>query len=382
MGKRNVAIVGVAESDFGDTPHLSLNGVHSQAAARALADAGLEKTQIDGLFTTGGGSGLFPLEIAEHIGMKPTYIDSTGVGGSSWETFIEHAFTAIETGKCRTALLVYGSTPRSDMKKKLRGGELALAPRGIAQYETPFGPTVASRYGLIARRHMHEYGTKPEHLAAVAVAMRRNAERNPKAYIRTPITVEDVLASRMIADPLHLLDCCLRTDGGGAVIVTRADIASGCRKKPAWVIGTGGAASHVSMAHMDPMTVSPARRSAEIAFGEAGIVPKDIDVLQCYDSFTITVILTLEALGFCRPGEGGDFVADGKLAWDGALPTNTDGGGLSSNHPGMRGIFLLIEAVRQLRGESTAQIPDARVAVCTGTGGFMSHCGTVVLARD
>lgn len=381
MSKRRVAIVGVAESDFGETPHLSLNAVHGQAAARALCDAGIDKSQIDGLFTTGSG-GLFPLEIAEYLGLRPTYVDSTGVGGSSWESFIEHAFAAIATGKCRTALLVYGATPRSDMKNKLRGGEIALSPRGIAQYETPFGPTVASRYGLIARRHMYEYGTTSEQLAAVAVAMRRNAARNPKATMSAPITVEDVLKSRMIADPLHMLDCCLRTDGGGAVIVTGAEVARDCLKKPAWVIGTGEAVSHVSMSHMDPLTVSPARRSAEIAFGEAGIGPADVDVLQCYDSFTITVILTLEAMGFCAQGEGGAFVADGRLAWDGELPTNTDGGGLSSNHPGMRGIFLLIEAVRQLRGESTAQVPNARIAACTGTGGFMSHCGTVVLAGD
>ena len=381
MSKRRVAIVGVAESDFGETPHLSLTAVHGQAAARALGDAGIDKSQIDGLFTTGNG-GLFPLEMAEYLGLRPTYVDSTGVGGSSWETFIEHAFAAIATGKCRTALLVYGATPRSDMKNKLRGGEIALAPRGIAQYETPFGATVAGRYGLIARRHMYEYGTTSEQLAAVAVAMRRNAARNPKAAMSAPITVEDVLKSRMIADPLHMLDCCLRTDGGGAVIVTGADVARDCRKKPVWVIGTGEAVSHVSMSHMNPLTVSPARRSAEIAFGEAGIGPKDVDVLQCYDSFTITVILTLEAMGFCAQGEGGAFVADGKLAWDGELPTNTDGGGLSSNHPGMRGIFLLIEAVRQLRGESTAQVPDAHIAACNGTGGFMSHCGTVVLAGD
>jgi len=185
-----------------------------------------------------------------------------------------------------------------------------------------------------------------------------------------------------VADPLRLLDCCLRTDGGGAVIVTRADRARDCKKPPVWVIGTGSAESHATMSQMEDLTISPAKRSAATAFSEAGITAKDIDVLQCYDSFTITVLLTLEAMGFCKPGEGGSFVEDGKLAWDGALPTNTDGGGLSSNHPGMRGIFLLIEATRQLRGESTAQLNNPRIAVCTGTGGFMSHCGTVVLAKD
>jgi acetyl-CoA acetyltransferase len=200
--------------------------------------------------------------------------------------------------------------------------------------------------------------------------------------MRDPITVADVLASRMIADPLHLLDCCLRTDGGGAVVLTSAERARSLRRPPVWVIGMGSAASHLSMAQMEDMTVSPAARSGAAAFAEAGITPRDVDVLQAYDAFTIMVLLTLEALGFCAPGEGGPFVEDGKLAYDGALPTNTDGGGLSSNHPGMRGLFLLIEAARQLRGESTAQVADARIAVCNATGGFMSHCSTIVLARD
>jgi acetyl-CoA acetyltransferase len=380
--KRRVAIVGVAESDFGDTPHLSLTQMHGQAAQRAIADAGVAKASIDGLFTVGGAGQLFAIEMAEYLGLQPRYIDSTSVGGSAWETFIEHAFLALDAGKCDTALLVYGATPRADLRAKLRSAEMALAPRGPQQFEVPFGPTVASRYGQIATRHMHDYGTTSEQLAEVAVAMRRNALRNPKAFMKKPIGIEDVLSSKMIASPLHMLDCCLRTDGGGAVIVTRADRARDCAKPPVWVIGSGGAASHVSMAQMSSLTESPAKRAAEIAFGEAGVTASDVDVLQCYDSFTITVLLTLEALGFCKLGEAGPFVEGGRLAWDGALPTNTDGGGLSSNHPGMRGIFLLIEAVRQLRGEATAQVPDARIAVCNGTGGFLSHCGTVVLARD
>jgi acetyl-CoA acetyltransferase len=235
---------------------------------------------------------------------------------------------------------------------------------------------------MVARRHMHQYGTTSEQLAAIAVATRRNALRNPKAVMQEPITVEDVLASRMVADPLHLLDCCLRTDGGGAVLLTTAERARSLRKTPVWVIGAASAESHLSMAQMEDMTVSPAARCGPEAFAQAGITTADVDVLQVYDAFTIMVLLTLEALGFCKPGEGGPFVADGKLAYDGALPTNTDGGGLSSNHPGMRGIFLLIEAVRQLRGESTAQAPDARIAVCNATGGFMSHCSTVVLTHD
>lgn len=382
MPGRNVAIVGAAESDFGSVPHLTTFEIHAQAATRALADSGLDKQDIDGLFTCGGFGSLHALEMAEYLGLHPRFLGSTNVGGSSWESFIESAFLAIEAGKCNTALLVYGATPKSDVKRKLRSGDLAAMPRGIQQYEAPFGATLIAKYALIARRHMYQYGTTPEQLAAIAVAMRKNAARNPKATMREPLTVEDVMASKLVSDPLHLLDCCLRTDGGGAIIVTRADRARDCKKPPVWVIGTGSAESHATMSQMEDLTISPAKRSAAAAFAEAGITAKDINVLQCYDSFTITVLLTLEAMGFCKPGEGGSFVADGKLAWDGALPTNTDGGGLSSNHPGMRGIFLLIEATRQLRGESTAQVDNARIAVCNGTGGFMSHCGTVVLAKD
>lgn len=380
--QRNVAIVGVAESDFGETPDLSIMEHHGQAAARALADSGLKKDEIDGLFSCGGVGPMHGLELPEYLGLKPKYFDNTAVGGSSWESYVEHAVLAIEAGKCNTALLVYGSTAKSDVKKKLRSADAAMMPRGVAQWETPFGVTLITKYALAARRHMHQYGTKPEQLAAIAVAMRKNAMRNPKAVMQKPLTIDDVMNSKMVSDPLHLNDCCLRTDGGGAVILTRADRARDLKKKPVWVIGSGDAHSHISMSQSEDLTVSPAKRAAAIAFGQAGITAKDVDYFGCYDSFTITVLLTLEALGFCKPGEGGAFVEDGKLAWDGALPTNTDGGGLSSNHPGMRGLFLLIEATRQLRGESTAQLKDPKIAVCNGTGGFLSHCGTVVLAKD
>jgi acetyl-CoA acetyltransferase len=255
-------------------------------------------------------------------------------------------------------------------------------PNGISQYEVPFGPTLISKYAMVAQRHMYQYGTTSEQLAAIAVATRKNASRNPKAVMRDPITVDDVMSSRMVADPLHLLDCCLRTDGGGAIVLTTAERARSLRKPPVWVIGSASAVSHYSMAQMEDMTVSPCARSGPEAFAEAGITHKNVDVLQVYDAFTVMALLTLEGLGFCKPGEGGAFVEDGKLAWDGALPMNTDGGGLSSNHPGMRGLFLLIEAVRQLRNESTAQVPDAKIAVCNATGGFMSHCSTILLAKD
>jgi acetyl-CoA acetyltransferase len=382
MTRREVAIVGVAESDFGDVPHLPILDMHAQAATRALTDSGLEKRDIDGLFTCGGLSGLHSLELAEYLGLHPRYLDSTNVGGSSWENFVEHALIALAAGRCNTALLVYAATPKADVRRKLRGADLAASTRGISQYEIPFGATLITKYALAAQRHMYQYGTTSEQLAEIAVSTRKSALRNPRAYMREPIAVTDVLQSKMVSEPLHLLDCCLRTDGGGAVIITRAPQANACRQPPVWVIGTGNAESHVSMSQWGDMTVSPAGRAAEAAFGEAGITVRDVDVLECYDSFTITVLMTLEAMGFCQPGEGGAFVSGGRLAWDGALPTNTDGGGLSSNHPGMRGIFLLIEATRQLRGQSTAQVEDARIAVCNGTGGFFSHCGTVVLAKD
>src|SRR3990170_2414061 len=382
MPRNNVAIVGVAESDFGTVPDKTVHELHAQAAVRAIEDAGIDRDEIDGLFSCGGTGELHVLQLAEYLGLRPRYLDSTLVGGSSWETFVEHAVVALEAGRCSTALLVYASTAKSDVARHYRSADAAMAPRGPNQYEAPFGPTLISKYAMIARRHMYQYGTTSEQLAAIAVAMRKNAGRNPRAVMRDPITVDDVLSSRLTADPLHLLDCCLRTDGGGAVVLTTAERARSLRKPPVWVIGMASAESHLSMAQMEDMTVSPAARSGVQAFGEAGITPDDVDVLEVYDAFTIMVLMTLEALGFCKPGEGGPFVADGKLAYDGALPTNTDGGGLSSNHPGMRGLFLLIEAARQLRGESTAQVPGARIAVCNATGGFMSHCSTIVLARD
>ena len=377
-----IAIVGVAESDFGTVPDKTVHELHAQAAVRAVEDAGIDRDEIDGLFSCGGADGLHVLQLCEYLGIHPRFLDSTQVGGSSWETFIEHAVLALEAGRCSTALLVYGSTAKSDVARRLRSADAAFSPRGPNQYEAPFGATLISKYAMVARRHMYQYGTTSEQLAAIAVATRKNATRNPLAVMQEPITVEDVLGSRLIADPLHLLDCCLRTDGGGAVLLTTAERARSLRKPPVWVIGMGSAESHLSMSQMDDLTVSPAVRSGAAAFAEAGITPADVDVLQLYDAFTIMVLLTLEALGFCQPGEGGPFVEDGKLAYDGALPTNTDGGGLSSNHPGMRGLFLLIEATRQLRGESTAQLPDPRIAVCNATGGFMSHCGTIVLAKE
>jgi len=375
-----VCIVGVGESEFGDMPDRSALQLHQQAARAALQEAGLRPGDVDALFSCGA-DGMHPLLVAEYLGLRPTYVDGTQVGGASWEFFVEHAVGALEAGLCEVALLVYGNTARSDVRRRLHGPEGAHSARGPAQFEAPFGLTLAGRYALVARRHMHEYGTTARQLAAVAVAANRWAQLNPRAFHHGhPLTVEAALASRMIADPLREADCCLRTDGGGAVVLTTAERARDLRCRPVHVLGTGEAVSHLHLAQWHDMPDLVARRSGQRAFGRAGIAPNDVDVLAVYDAFTILVLLTLEALGFCEPGASGPFVESGALGPGGALPTNTDGGGLASNHPGMRGLFLLIEAARQLRGEcGPRQVPDARIAVCNGTGGYLSACGTVVL---
>ena len=377
-----VAIVGAAESDFGVLPHLSIGEIHAQAAFRALDDAGLSMGDVDGLFCGSSVGGMMPIVgLAEYFGIVPRYSDSSNVGGSVWEFFVEHAVAALQAGLCDVALIVYGSRMRSDSGRALGTGQRFTTSTGPAAFEDPFGLPLLGRAGLVASRHMYEFGTTSEQLAAVAVAMRKNAGLNPLAAYRDPITVEDVVSSRLVADPLHKLDCCLVTDGGGALVLVRDERARDNRKPPVWVLGTGEAHTHETMAGWPDFGWLSATQSAQLAYQRAGIKPDDVDVLQVYDSYTITVLLQLEALGFCKRGESGAFVEDGRLAYDGALPTNTDGGGLSSNHPGMRGMFLLIESVRQLRGESTAQIDGAEIAVANGTGGPFSSCGTVVLGK-
>lgn len=381
---RRVAIVGVAESEFGTVPHKTAFQLHTDASVAAIEDAGLEKGDIDGLFSCGGGA-MFPLELGEYLGLQPKYIDSTQVGGSTWELFVQHAVAAIQTGQIEVALLAYGSTARSDVKRGLRLADLPPAGRGPGQFENVHGPTLISKYAMAAMRHMHEFGTTSEQLAKVAVDTRYNASLNPLATFRDPITIEDVLNSRMICDPLHKLDCCIRTDGGGALLLTHEDRARSLRKRPVWVLGVGGAQSHLSMSQWPDFTDLCARESARIALGQAGVTIHDIDVFEIYDSFTITVLLTLEALGLCEKGASGEWVMDGKLRVDGSHPTNTDGGGLSCNQPGMRGLFLLIEATRQLRGEAgerQVRHKPVRLALCNGTGGYLSSCGTVVLGVD
>ena len=381
-GDRSPAIVGVAESDLGVT-NKTIPQLQTQAILGALADAGVPLADVDGLFTNGVGR--FPATMmAEYLGIEPRWTDSTFAGGSTFEAFAGHAAEAIRSGRCDLAVISYGSNQRSARSRRLGGAEDEQNP--AAQFETPYGPLLPiSAYALAAARHTHEFGTPPEALAEVAVAAREWALRNPKAFRHDagPLTVDEVLGSDVLSSPLHALDCCLVTDGGGAVVMTTAERAADLARRAVAVLGHSEAATHVNVSQMPDLTATGAYRSAERAFAMAGVKPGDVDVAQLYDSFTITVLLTLEALGFCGPGEAGDFVAGGRIRPGGDLPLNTSGGGLSYCHPGQFGILLLVEAVRQLRGECGGrQVDGAEVAVCHGTGGYLSHHATVVLGAS
>jgi len=378
-GTKKVAIVGAALSDIGRVDTKTPFELHYQATTRAIADAGLTKADIDGFGSSGMGM-LAPIEICEYLGLRPTWIDGTGVGGSTWEFMVEHATAAILAGHVEVVVLAYGSTTRADLKARRRTANLGFGGRGPIQFDVPFGHSLISKYAMATRRHMHEFGTTIEQLAEIAVSTRYNASFNPEAFYRDPITIDEVNSSRMMADPLTKLHCCIRSDGGGAVVLTTEERARDLAKKPVWVLGTGEAISHTTMSEWDDFTRSPAYASGRLAFERAGVKPTDIDTCQIYDAFTHMVLASIEALGFCQPGEGGAFVEDGKLRLGGALPTNTDGGGLSHCHPGMRGMFLLVEATRQLRGEAYGrQVENAQLACVNGTGGWFSSASTVIL---
>lgn len=380
--ERDVAIVGAALSDLGRLDDVAAHDLHFQATSRALDDAGLGKVDVDGFFSCGLGT-LAPIEICEYLDIRPTIVNSTMVGGSSWEFMVLDAMSAIRAGQASVIVLSYGSTLRSDLRKGVRPSNLAFGGAGPLQFDEPFGHTLISKYAMAARRHMWQYGTTEEQLASISCVAREYASLNPGAYYREPLSVDDVLQSPMVADPLTKLQCCIRSDGGGAIVLADAETARRCRKEPVWVLGAGQAVSHVSMSEWDDFCLTPAVESGRRAFEHAGLKPADVDVVQLYDSFTITVLLALENLGFCSPGEGGAFVESGSLGLGGALPTNTDGGGLSHAHPGHRGIFLLVEATRQLRDEcGPRQVRDAAVACVSGMGGWFSSSGTVLLGRD
>lgn len=375
------AIVGVAESDLGRTPDKTVLQLQEQAARAALDDAGLGFQDVDALFCAGNWTWSPNLLLAEYLGLRPKYTDSTNIGGTSFETHVGHALAGIQAGLFDVALITYGSTQRSDRSR----GRVNATFKLNEQFEGPFGlPNPVGSYALAAMRHMHEYGTTSAQLAEVAVATRKWATLNPKAEKREPITIEDVLNSRWIAEPLHLLDCCLVSDGGGAVVVASAERARQLRKAPVWVLGHGESHTHNSIMNMpDLATHQAALDAGRAAFAMAGLTPAEMDVVEIYDSFTITVLLTLEALGFCGRGESGAFVSGQRTAPGGPFPMNTNGGGLSYCHPGMYGIFLLIEATRQLRGEcGPRQIADARTALAHGTGGVLSASSTIILGKD
>ena len=378
--ERFAAIVGVAESDLGETPGKSVLQLQAQAAKAALEDAGFEKNDVDALFVAGNWAWSPNMMLAEYLGIQPKFTDGTNIGGSSFEAHVGHAAASIRAGLFDVALIVYGSTQRTDKSRNQPTPFVTLTE----QFERPFGlPTPVGAYALAAMRHMHQYGTTSEQLAEIAVATRKWAVMNEKAFVRDPLSIEDVLNSRYIAEPLHLLDCCLVTDGGGAVVVASAKAAARAKKKPVWILGHGETHTHNTIANMPDLTVTGAKQSGQKAFEMAGVRHDELDVVEIYDSFTITVLLTLEALGFCKPGEGGHFVSGQRTAPGGAFPMNTNGGGLSYCHPGMYGIFLLIEAARQLWGEcGQRQVTEAKLALVNGTGGVLSSTSTVILGRD
>ena len=382
--RASAAIVGAADivSPTGKlgrgTRELELTAIRD-----ALLDAGLRPGDVDGLALTGGISA--PLDVAEYLGIEPRYVDTTMSGGCSFETHVEHAATAIANGQAETVVVVYAGAPRSGgMVPGAGGSGKSREVSPYREWEAPYGAVMPiGGYALAASRHLAQYGTTSEQLAQIAVSTRQWAMKNPRAKRQESLTIEQVLASPMVCDPLHLADCCLVTDGAGAIVLTSAERAAHLAKDPVYVLGAASAHSHSMISEMPDLTVTPGAQSGPRAFELAGIAPGDVDVLESYDSFTITVLLALEDLGFCPKGEGGAFVMDGALGPGGRLPTNTNGGGLSYTHPGMYGIFLLVEAVRQLRGEGgDRQVDGAEIAVAHGCGGVLSATSTVVLGTE
>jgi len=372
------AIVGVADS-ASPKGVLDLYGRVLEAAMvrDALADAGLTVDEVDGICYGGMAPG-----ISEYLGISPRFVDGTMTGGSSYELHVEHAAAAIAAGLCEVVVGVYAATPRGDRARGSgRRPGPPPGPNAMLDWEMPYGLRMPmGAYALSASRHMAVYGTTPEQLAQIAVDTRRWAALNPRARYRELITVDDVLASPLQASPLHLLDCCLVTDGAGAFVMTSAARAGDLAKAPIYVLGAATYSDHSMITAMPDLAVTAGAISGPAAFKHAGVTPDDVDLLMGYDSFTITALLHLEDLGFCAKGEGGAFVEDGRLGPGGSLPMNTNGGGLSYTHPGQYGMFLLVEAVRQLRGEcGPRQVPDAQIAVAHGSGGVLSTMGTIVL---
>lgn len=380
-------IAGIYEHPTRKAVDKTIPQLHAEVAIGALKDAGLTKDDVDGYFCDGDAPGLGGMSMAEYMGLNITYTDTTETGGSSYVVHVGHAVEAIAAGKCNVALITLAGRPRAEGLTTLgardRGGE--LPERG---FEIPYAPVITNMYGMAAMRHMYEYGTTSEQLAWIKVAASHHAQHNEHALLRDVVTVEDVVNSPMISDPLHRLDCCVISDGGGALIVVSPEIAKSLGDRSVKVLGHGEAVKHLNGGRFD-LTYTGAAKSGPIAFAEANLKPADMDYASIYDSFTITVLETIEDLGFCEKGQGGKFVSDGNLiSGVGKLPFNTDGGGLCNNHPSNRGgMTKVIEAVRQLRGEAhpKVQVPDCTLALAHGTGGQISTrtgAGTVILGRN
>ena len=375
------AIVGVADA-VSPTGELDAQGraLEARVIREALADAGLTLADVDGVC-----HGQSSVGLAEYLAIHPRFTESTNTGGSSYEIHVEHAAAAIAAGLCEVVIGVYASTPRSDRRHgRSREFQRPPGPNPMVEWEQPYGMRMPmGPYALAASRHMAEFGTTSEQLAQIAVSTRAWAAMNPRARYRDPITVEDVLASPIQSSPLHLLDCCLVTDGAGAFVMTTAERARALPKPPVYVLGAATCHDHSMISQMPDVTVTPGAVSGPNAFRQAGVKPSEVDVLMGYDSFTITALLHLEDLGFCAKGEGGPFVEDGRTGPGGPLPMNTNGGGLSYTHPGQYGMFLIVEAARQLRGEAgPRQVRGAEIAVAHGSGMVLSVMSTLVLGTE
>ena len=373
----SVAIVGAAETtELGKIPGMSQLQLHADAAFNTLADAGLSVGDIDGVATAGES----PTGVAHYLGITPNWVDATSVGGCSFMIHVRHAVAAIQSGQCHTVLITHGESGRSNVG---RGGRPGGAATLAGQFEMPYGPVGApTLFTLPVLRYMKDFGLTHEQLAMVAVVQRQWAGLNPRASFHDPITVDDVLNSRMIAYPFHLLECCLVTDGGGALILTAAERAKNFPQPPVYVLGSGESVETPMISQMQDLTSSRAFRVAgSRAMADAGISHQDVDHMMVYDAFAHLPIYGLEDLGFCQKGEAGSFIAEGNTAPGGRLPLNTNGGGLSFMHSGMYGMYALQESVRQIRGTAAAQVPDAQVSLCLGVGGMFGASGCVVLGN-
>lgn len=377
--KGQVAIVGASETTrLGEIPDMSAIELHADAARNAISDAGLTNADVDGVACAGQS----PVAIAHYLGITPRYLDGTTVGGCSFMLHVRHAVAAIAAGMCDVVLVTHGESGRSRVGAgRFRGGDASSLQ---AQFEAPYGTTGApSTFPIGVLRYMKTYGLTHEQLAMVAVVQRQWASQNPRAMMREEITVDDVLSSRMIAYPMHLLECCLVTDGGGALVLASAERARDLAHRPVYVLGTGESSETPMISQMEDFTTSKAFRvSGANAFAESGITPADVDHLMVYDAFAHLPIYGLEALGFVEPGEAGAFIEEGNTAPGGRLPMNTNGGGLSYTHTGMYGMFAIQESVRQIRGTAPAQIPDANISVAQGVGGMFAAAGTLVLTNQ